>query len=114
LTDEAELFGPGKVAVGGAELVSGPRGLYRALARDWNWKVGFALDSLKAGFSFVDLLKFSEPVLALRWRGGVGGGTSPAPSWNFLVPSRMLLARLTLSGSNGFVFSPTLAAYGVR
>jgi hypothetical protein len=37
LTDEVELVGPGKVvAVGGAELVSGPRGLYRALARDWN------------------------------------------------------------------------------
>ncbi len=31
----------------------------------------------------------------------------------FLEPSLMLLARLTLSGSNGFVFSPTLAAYGV-
>lgn len=32
----------------------------------------------------------------------------------FLEPSLMLLARLTLSGSKGFVFSPTLAAYGVR
>ena len=37
LTDELEPLGSGKVAVGGAEFIAGPRGLYRALALDWNW-----------------------------------------------------------------------------
>ena len=57
----------------------------------------------------------SEPTLALRGRGGGRGGTSPAPpSWAVRPPSLMLLARLTLRGSKGFVFSPRFAAYGVR
>jgi hypothetical protein len=34
LTEDVEPLGSGKVAVGGAEFVSDPRGLYRALALD--------------------------------------------------------------------------------
>ncbi len=69
LTDAAEPCGSGNVAVAGAEFVSGGgmRGLYRALARDWNWKAGFVAGSAKPGLSVAgDRFKPSESTLALR------------------------------------------------